>query len=56
MPALKYIVATMTLYQIFLCHILSFVTRYPTNAEAKTERNVPSSVLATEISVASPNP
>ncbi len=46
-PALKYIVTTRHLYQIFLHHISCFVTRYPTKADASTISTVPRIVLPT---------
>ena len=45
-PALKYIVMTMNLYQTDRPHISCRVTRYPTMAEAPTIRPVPRTVRA----------
>ena len=44
-PAWKYMVITRNLYQNFLPHISSLVTRYPINPDAATISAVPSTVL-----------
>ena len=51
-PALKYMVITTKRYQNFLPHIRSWVNINPINADASTERAVPRTVLATEITAA----
>ena len=47
-PALKYMVATINLYQSFLFHKVSLVNIYPKNAAMITVRIVPRIVLSSE--------
>ena len=55
-PALKYIVTIVNLYQNFLFHMSSCVNINPKNADAMTVSPVPRTVLDTDMKVAFQRP